>query len=222
MQIVSYARVSTERQRQAGYGLDAQHDIIAQYASRSGLSVACQVSEVESGGALLCYRHELRRAIDLCKKEGYALAVLRCDRLSRDVAVAEAVISSGIAIHVVDLGGLIDDPLMLRMSIVLAARELSLIRQRTREGLARARKEGKILGNAERLAPHRKAGSDAIKQRFEARRETVWPLIKALRSSYNCNQIAEMLNKNNTPGLAGGRWTCRAVQNVIKHYKTKQ
>ncbi len=219
-QLISYARVSTQSQADKGYGLDAQHDIIKDYADRAGYEIVCQVSEVESGGALLCYRHKLREALDLAKKKGYELACLRPDRLARDVSVGEAILSSNISIHVVDLGGLIDDPMLIRMCWVLAARELTLISKRIKEGIERARREGKKLGDIKRLEPHRQAGSDAMKARFAARRETVWPIIQALKNQgYNSNRIAEMLNNNNTPGLSGGRWTCRSVQNVAKHYK---
>lgn len=222
MKLVSYARVSTERQNQQGYSLDAQHDIIRQYALRNSFDVVCQVSEIESGGAQLCYRDKLREALDLCKRKGYALAVLRSDRLSRDLSVLESVLSSRVALVVVELGGLVRDPMMIRINTVIAANELQMIRQRTKEGLARARKEGKILGNTTSLKAHRAAGSETMAQRYKDRREAVWVIIDPLLSSYNCNQIAKILNKNNTPGLDGGQWSCRSVQNLVKRCKTNK
>ena len=47
--IISYLRVSTDRQGKSGLGLDAQRDAIARFAEAEGLDVLAEFVEVETG-----------------------------------------------------------------------------------------------------------------------------------------------------------------------------
>jgi len=47
--IISYIRVSTQKQGKSGLGLEAQRAANAQFSSREGYAVAAEFTEVETG-----------------------------------------------------------------------------------------------------------------------------------------------------------------------------
>jgi DNA invertase Pin-like site-specific DNA recombinase len=47
--IISYIRVSTQRQGRSGLGLEAQRAANAQFATREGFAIAAEYTEVETG-----------------------------------------------------------------------------------------------------------------------------------------------------------------------------
>ena len=49
--IISYIRVSTQKQGRSGLGLEAQRAANAQFASREGFAIAAEFTEVETGKA---------------------------------------------------------------------------------------------------------------------------------------------------------------------------
>src|SRR5689334_13202081 len=87
-QIVSYIRVSTQRQGQSGLGVEAQRDAIARFAAAEGLHLLAEYVEIETGkGAdALDRRPVLREALSRAKKAKAAMLMAKLDRLSRDVA----------------------------------------------------------------------------------------------------------------------------------------
>ena len=47
--VVAYYRVSTDRQRRSGLGIDAQKAAVARFAEAEGLSIIAEFSEAETG-----------------------------------------------------------------------------------------------------------------------------------------------------------------------------
>lgn len=143
----AYCRVSTSEQttenqimaiRQAGY------DILD---SRI-------VSEVVSGGVQAMKRKGFSDMITHKLEKGDQLVVLKLDRLGRDnIDVQQTIamlVEKGIDIVSLDLPvrnlTSTEGKLMLQMFSAFAEFEKSRIIERTKEGLARAKKEGKKLG----------------------------------------------------------------------------
>jgi len=86
--VIAYYRVSTERQRQSGLGLEAQRAAIQRFALTEGLLVIGEYMEAESGkGAdALDRRPQLAAALAAARAAKCPVVVAKLDRLSRDVA----------------------------------------------------------------------------------------------------------------------------------------
>lgn len=143
----AYCRVSTSEQttenqimaiRQAGYDvLDSR-----------------VVSEVVSGGVQAMQRKAFSGLVNHKLEAGDKLVVLKLDRLGRDNIDVQQTISmlldKGIDVVSLDLPvsnlASAEGKLMLQMFSAFAEFEKSRITERTKEGLDRAKKEGKKLG----------------------------------------------------------------------------
>ncbi len=146
MRTFAYCRVSTSEQttenqihaiRQAGYDIQ-QHRV---------------VSETISGKVKASERPEWGRLIDRLES-GDELVVLKLDRLGRDNIDVQQTISMlverGVHIRCLDLPvqdlSSSEGRLMLQMFSAFAEFERNRIAERTREGIERAKAEGKKLG----------------------------------------------------------------------------
>ncbi|HGP3896164.1 recombinase family protein [Klebsiella pneumoniae] len=158
----AYCRVSTSEQstenqimaiRQAGYDVP-DHRV---------------VSETVSGGLQAMKRKGFADMVTHKLEEGDRLVVLKLDRLGRDNLDVQQTIAmlmkEGIDVVSLDLPAhnlaSAEGKLMLQMFSAFAEFEKSRIIERTKEGLARAKKEGKKLG--------RPAATDTFKRVQEAK-----------------------------------------------------
>jgi len=147
--LIGYARTSTIDQRA---GLDAQvRDLRAAGAEKAFKE---QVSSVGQ-------RHTLKRCLDYLR-EGDALVVTKPDRLARSTAsllAIEANLSKrGIGLVVLSMGGEKLDTrnptskLMLTILAGVATWEREIMLERQREGIAKAKAEGKYKGRTPTVA----------------------------------------------------------------------
>lgn len=143
--LVGYCRTSTTEQVA---GLEAQdRDLRATGCTRLFTE---QVSSVAQ-------RAQLAAALDFVR-EGDTLVVTRLDRLARSIADLLAIIDTlerkGVALRILDFGGQAVDTkspsgkLIVTMFGAVAQFERELLLQRQREGIAKARAEGKCRGRA--------------------------------------------------------------------------
>jgi putative DNA-invertase from lambdoid prophage Rac len=141
-----YACVSTNDQQT----LPMQSRAMREYAARRGWTIALQVREVSSGAARRDAREKLieaarRRKIDV-------VLVWRLDRWGpvrhRSAGNPEGTRTSGRRLRVADGGPGPDHTgrAMAAMLAVFAAFEREVLQERTRAGLAHARRNGKRLG----------------------------------------------------------------------------
>jgi len=151
--LIGYARVSTVDQVA---GLEAQERELA--ATGCSKVFSERVSSVAQ-------RDQLEAALDFVR-EGDSLVCLRLDRLARSTADLLAIIArleaKGVALHICDFGGQAVDTqspsgkLIVTMFAAVAQFERELLLQRQKEGIAKAKAEGKYRGRAptaRRLAP---------------------------------------------------------------------
>lgn len=140
--IVGYARTSTIDQTA---GLEAQkRDLDAAGCERIYVE---QVSSVNTAK-----REKLAEALDLIR-EGDTLTVTKLDRLARSVAhlmeIQEAIREKGASLRILDLGVDTSTPtgkLLLTMLGGIAEFERSIMLERQREGIAKAKAEGRYKG----------------------------------------------------------------------------
>lgn len=144
-QTVGYARTSTVEQEA---GLEAQQRDLASHGCTKIFSE--RVSSVAQ-------RAELGRALDYLR-EGDVLVVTKPDRLARSVADLLGIVAKleakGVALRILSMGGQPVDTgsatgkLMLTMLGAVAEFERDLMLERQREGIAKAKDEGRYKGRA--------------------------------------------------------------------------
>lgn len=141
--LIGYARVSTADQIA---GLEAQHrDLAATGCTRIFSERVSSVAQ----------RDELANAIDFVR-DGDTLVVLRLDRLARSTADLLTIIAmlerKTVALRILDFGGQAVDTkspsgrLIVTMFAAVAQFERELLLSRQREGIAKAKADGKYLG----------------------------------------------------------------------------
>ncbi len=147
MRIFSYCRVSTTEQ-------STENQIIAIRQKGYEVSDSRVISETVSGSVEAMKREKFKMLINHQMEIGDLLVVLKLDRLGRDNIDVQNTISlladKGIRVVCLDLPvadlSSAEGKLMLQMFSAFAEFERNRIRERTKEGLERAKAQGKKLG----------------------------------------------------------------------------
>jgi DNA invertase Pin-like site-specific DNA recombinase len=157
---VGYARTSTAEQVA---GLEAQQRALLAHGVEQLFSE--RVSSVAR-------RAELERALQFCRASD-VLVVTRLDRLARSVenlvAITRALADKGASLTVLDLGLDTSTPngkLMLNLLGSIAQFERELMLERQREGIAKAKAEGRYKG---RVPTARRKAVDVLRLRNEGK-----------------------------------------------------
>ena len=217
-QVISYIRVSTDRQGKSGLGIEAQRAAIARFIEAEGLTLAAEHVEVETGkGAdALERRPVLREALAQARKAKAAVVVAKLDRLSRDVAFVSGLMAQRVPFIVTELGADCD-PFMLHIYAALAEKERALIADRTRVALAAKKAAGATLGNRTNLAEAQAQGSAANRNAADAVAANVLPVVRQLQAAgvTTVRAIAEALNARGIRTARGGEWHHSTVRNLL-------
>jgi DNA invertase Pin-like site-specific DNA recombinase len=216
--IVSYARVSTDKQGKSGLGLEAQREAVRRFAEAENLDVIAELVEVETGkGAdALDRRPVLREALALARRTQASICVAKLDRLSRDVHFISGLMTQRVPFIVTTLGA-DADPFMLHIYAALAEKERALISERTRAALAQRKAQGVLLGNRTNLAEAQAKGSEATRAAATEFARNVLPLIREIQASgkTSLRAIAAELTRRNVRTARGGAWGAEAVRTVL-------
>lgn len=208
---VAYYRVSTQKQGESGFGLDAQQKAVSQFTYAYNIQVVQEFVEIESGKK--SNRPLLNKALLYCQNNQTTLVIAKLDRLGRNVAFISALMESKVDFVAVD------NPhasrFLLHILAAVAEYESDLISTRTREALQAAKRRGVKLGaNGAALAEkHRKEAMElAIKMK---------PVIEKLnkRGIKSTRKIAKALNKKGVPSLRKKRWHATTVFHLLKRIK---
>jgi len=155
---VGYIRVSTEEQAGEGVSLEAQRAAVGAYCAMRGLTLAGIVSDpAVSAGKPLAKREGGRRVLAMVESGSVgAVVAWKLDRLFRDAADCLSVTGgwdrSGVALHLVDMGGQAIDTstamgrFFLTVMAGCAEMERNLVRERTCAALAHKRSKGERIG----------------------------------------------------------------------------
>jgi DNA invertase Pin-like site-specific DNA recombinase len=145
---VAYLRVSTQRQKRSGLGIEAQRTAIARFAEAEGLELIGEYVEAETGKGFdaLDRRPQLAAALAAARSAKCSVVVAKLDRLSRDVAFVSGLMAQRVPFVVAELGR-DADPFMLHLYAALAEKERRLISERTKAALAVKKASGVKLGN---------------------------------------------------------------------------
>lgn len=210
--LVTYLRVSTQRQGRSGLGEAAQREQLARFAAGEGFSIAAEYVEIESGkGAdALNLRPKLADALADAKARGCAIAVAKLDRLSRDVHFISGLMAQKVPFIVAELGPDVDS-FVLHIFAAMAEKERSLISQRTKAALAQAKARGKRLGNPIQALKNQQQALENAKQ-FSDDFEQIKGLSATAAATY--------LNEHNILTLQGNKWSAQTVIRVRDRLET--
>jgi len=188
---VAYYRVSTDKQGINGLGMDAQRDAVARYLNGGDWKLLAEFAEVESGKRN--NRQEMEKAIALCRKEGATLLIAKLDRLARNAAFLLNLRDSGVDFIATDMPHA--DRFTVGIMALVAEKERDMISQRTKDGLAAAKRRGIKLGNPRPAQALTVARSANVKQ-ADVYAEGLIPAIREIRAAHvtSLRKIAQCLN----------------------------
>jgi DNA invertase Pin-like site-specific DNA recombinase len=146
--VVTYLRVSTQRQGISGLGIEAQRKSVIDFLNGEGWEHVGEYVEVESGRNN--ERPELQRALRAARIHRATLVVARLDRLSRNAAFLLSLRDSGVDVRFADMP--VADALVVGVMALVAEWEREQISKRTKAALAAAKVRGTTLGKPENLA----------------------------------------------------------------------
>ena len=216
--VVSYLRVSTDRQGRGGLGIEAQRAAVARFAEAEGYTIAAEHVEVETGkGAdALDRRPDLVAALAQARKAKCPVIVAKLDRLSRDVAFISGLMAQKVPFIVADLGA-DADPFMLHLYAALAEKERSLISQRTRAALAAKKAQGARLGNRTNLGEAQHKGQEALRAGADQFAANTLPVIEQIRKAgaTSLQAISDALNARGVRTARGGTWAPMTVKRIL-------
>lgn len=204
MNVIGYARVSTDEQGERGAGLDAQRAAIEAECARRGWTLARIEHDVASGKSRK-RRPGLESAIASVEAgEAAALVVAKLDRLSRNTGdaldIAERFIENGWGLRLLDLDAdttTATGLLQFTMQAAIARFERDRIAERTREALAVKRDQGIRLGRP-RVLP------DSVRRRIARDRA----------KGRTWQEIADRLTASGVPTAHGGAWRPGTVHRI--------
>ena len=185
----------------------SKREAVRRFAEAEGLELAGEHIEVESGkGAdALDRRPQLAAALAEAKRGKCPVVVAKLDRLSRDVHFISGLMAQRVPFIVTELGA-DTDPFMLHIYAALAEKERRMIGERTRAGLAAAKKRGVKLGGLN-------AKGIAERQAARERAEQMRPLFAEL-AGMSARKAAEEPNRRSVATPAGGKWHAATVLRV--------
>jgi DNA invertase Pin-like site-specific DNA recombinase len=217
-QIVSYVRVSTQRQGVSGLGLEAQRAAVADFAQKNGAKVVTEYREVESGRK--SDRPVLAKALAHAKRIKGTLLIAKLDRLARNVHFISGLMESGVEFRCADLPEA--NRLLLHIMAAVAENEAKAISDRTVVALQAAKARGVALGatnpNSRNLDDAARAkGARSQREAAKAFDATVAGIVSGLRSKGNSlRQIAAALNDQGHVTRSGKPWNAVQVQRLLE------
>ena len=219
--IVSYLRVSTQKQGQSGLGLEAQKKAVEEYLNGGDWNVLEELVEIESGKN--SKRPKLLEAIELCKASGATLVVAKIDRLTRDAAFLLNLKDAGIDFIAADMPEA--NRLTIGIMALVAEQEREAISKRTKDALAAAKARGQQLGAyRDGVFVGRRGTAEDTQRATEARTAVCvtrthqkLPMLKRIDpdNAMSLRAIADKLNDMNISTVTGkGSWSANSVKRL--------
>jgi DNA invertase Pin-like site-specific DNA recombinase len=210
MKIVTYIRVSTEKQGRSGLGLEAQRAAIAAYAKTADAVTVAEFQEVESGRNNA--RPELEKALRAARVHGAKLVIAKLDRLSRNAAFLLKLQDSGADFTACDMPNA--SPFTVGIMAVLAQQESAMIGERTRAAMQAKKAQGATFGNPNGAEPLRRAGKgnaaacEAQRAAALSRAIDLSDILEDVEAAGHTTlaAIASELNQRGIKTARGGRW----------------
>jgi len=212
---VGYFRVSTKTQGMDGNGMSSQREIVRRFVEGQHGILEKEFSEVESGRKTDQERPQLAAALEYAKRHKATVIIAKLDRLARNAEFLLRLQNSGVDFVCCDCPNA--DKFTVGILALVAQRERELIAERTRLGLAAAKKNGVKLGtpNPQKAVDAMVAANKSAKLEFAAK---VFPVIEEIKSAgvQTLQGICDCLNRRGIATRTGGKWYPATVRNVLK------
>lgn len=216
---VAYYRVSTTKQGINGLGMDAQRNSVMNYLNGGNWKLITEFAEVETGKR--SDRQELAKAIALCRKEQATLLIAKLDRLARNAAFLLNLRDSGVDFIAVDMPHA--DKFTVGIMALVAEKERDMISQRTKEGLAAAKRRGTKLGNPRPAEAIKRAVKVNI-ARADAYAQSLVQVVEEIRKAHvaSLRGIAQCLNARGFKTANGKAFAAQSVKNLLDRESSKE
>ena len=218
MKIVTYIRVSTDKQGRSGLGLEGQQAAIAAFTKTANAVTVAEFCEVESGRNN--DRPELAQALKMARVYGATLVIAKLDRLSRNAEFLLFLQRGSVPLVFCDMPEA--NHLTVGIMAVVAEAESRMISARTKTAMLAAKERGATFGNPNgadalrRAAKGNAASRESAITRADARAhdlsEALQDVIKA--GHITLQKQANELNKRGITTPRGGKWYASSVSNL--------
>ncbi|GAA2417899.1 recombinase family protein [Mycolicibacterium llatzerense] len=200
---IGYIRVSTSRQADSGYGLDAQREQITRYCAANGLELVALIPDVMSGKKSDKLYGRMAAIAAIRSGVANVLVVNTLDRSSRSMADGAKLVADAKAEgwRIVGLDGTDSNTvsqLTAHARLLVAEEERELISKRTKQGLIRARQAGKQLGKPSTID-----------------RDTVARIVQLRDSGMGTKAIAKALDQARIAAPRSNSWSYSTVRDVL-------
>jgi DNA invertase Pin-like site-specific DNA recombinase len=216
-QVVSYIRVSTQRQGASGLGLDGQRAAVEAFCRDHGYELLTEYREVESGRKN--DRPVLRKALARAKSAKAVLLIAKLDRLARNVAFIANLMEAGVEFRACDMPEA--SKFILHVMAAVAEQEARAISERTRVALQAAKAKGVRLGAANPACRNltddaRRRGADRTAKAAKESYGDILPTVRTLRGDgLSFQAIAQRLNDDGQTTRRGCEWNPAQVRRVL-------
>jgi DNA invertase Pin-like site-specific DNA recombinase len=211
--LIAYYRVSTQKQRHSGLGLEAQESCVHSFAECGQHGIVGSYREVETGKR--SDRPELTKALAHARRAKATLCIAKLDRLARNVAFTANLMESGVDFVACD------NPHASRLTIhILAAvaeDEARRISERTKAALAAYKARRGVLGKPENLTPEAGLrGAANTKAQARTAYAAILPELRRWRETgLPYRDIASLLNGGGHTTRTGATWNHNQVKRVL-------
>jgi DNA invertase Pin-like site-specific DNA recombinase len=218
-QIVSYIRVSTQKQGSSGLGLEAQRSAIEAFCRAEGCTILAEFQEIESGRKN--DRPELKKALAFAKKHKATLLIAKLDRLARNVAFVANLMEGNVEFRAADMPQA--SSLILHVMSAFAQFEAEAISNRTKAALKAYTARGGKLGGSRPECRNltngaRRKGAATVKAKAVAAYADVMPTVQRLRDDgFSLNAIVERLDRDGKTLRNGNPWNAMQVSRVLRY-----
>lgn len=226
IKLVTYIRVSTEKQGASGLGLEAQKTSVEDFAKSIGATIESTFIEVESGKR--ADRPELAKAVAHARRIKARLCIAKLDRLSRNLAFLSALMDSGCDFVCCDNPSA--NRLTLHVLAAVAENEARCISERTTAALQAAKARGTLLGSArpghwtgrevvrlEGLVKAREFAAIAKREKAIAGVADLLPEMRTRRTNgETLTEIATALNNAGQRTTRGNLWTANGIRLALE------
>lgn len=212
--VITYIRVSDQKQGRSGLGLEAQLSSIQAFVKAYGLSIIDEYREIETGTNKRV-RPQLFKALERARQEGAVLLIAKLDRLARNVYFVSGLMESRVPFVAVDMPDV--DDLTIHILAAVAEKEAKMISERTKAALAAAKARGKKLGTPQNLTMDARIKSAKVRRQeaINAYARVAGYINLMRKSGHSLRAIAGVLNQEGHRTRQGKQWTAVQVRNVV-------